>query len=125
MSYNEIVQTAWEAVDEIKQSPSYRDFTKAQNSLATRADLILLVEAFRLAKERYEEVAKYGKFHPDLPEASKRLQLAKTTLYQTPEYQSYIQAKTAIDQELQAFSDALNKILEPLVFGATHSCSTR
>ncbi|MCK7488187.1 MAG: hypothetical protein MZU97_23925 [Bacillus subtilis] len=78
-----------------------------------------------MAKLRFEEVAKYGKFHPDYPEASKRLQLAKTALYETPEYHAYIQAKTAIDQLLQAFSDDLNKILEPLVFGPSHSCSTR
>ncbi|MCK7488186.1 MAG: hypothetical protein MZU97_23920 [Bacillus subtilis] len=50
MSYTEIAKTAWEAVDEIKQSPIYKELVAAQTALDTNPQLVLACRSFSLGQ---------------------------------------------------------------------------
>ena len=101
---------AMDASDEWKQTEAYQTFMDAKNEL-TNPSLLPLIDSFETTKYAYENVIRYGKYHPDYETATKAFIEAKTALYQTPQYQAYSQALQTINEQFRFFASELNEIL--------------
>ncbi len=101
---------AMDASDEWKQTEAYLTYIDAKNGLSDPS-LVPLIDSFEKTKKTYEEVIRYGKYHPDFDSATKAFIEAKTALYQTLEYQAYSQALLKINEQFRLFSSELNEVL--------------
>ncbi|EHJ08608.1 YlbF family regulator [Staphylococcus simiae] len=54
-----------ELADMIVQSETYFQFKQAEQQLANDDEAHLLYQAFLKSKEKYDEVQRFGKYHPD------------------------------------------------------------
>lgn len=125
MDHNELMQAAWDAVDELRASEPYRTMRSAWTAIEADPQTKALKEAFESAKTKMDAIRPYGKHHPDFKTASLALSQAKTRYQQTDAYKTYIAAKAVLDDILRDLSDRMNALVQPLLFESQTSCSTR
>jgi cell fate (sporulation/competence/biofilm development) regulator YlbF (YheA/YmcA/DUF963 family) len=92
-----------QTITEFKSSPSYLAVKEAQLKLHDE-DVTHLSKTFRTIQEKYLEVKKYGRYHPDLSEVQKAYQSAKIALYTHPLMKAYQTAYQQFQAELDAFT---------------------
>ena len=77
---NKILEKTYDLANEIKDSKEYKRLLELDKLIKTDSELISLIESFNNVKLKYDEVTKYGKYHPDL----KRVQLELAKKYKLP-----------------------------------------
>jgi cell fate (sporulation/competence/biofilm development) regulator YlbF (YheA/YmcA/DUF963 family) len=110
MDWTELMTLAMDASDEWKQSEAYQTYIDAKKELSDPS-LVPLIDSFDKTKKTYEEVIRYGKYHPDFEAATNAFIEAKTALYQTSQYQAYSQALYKINEQFRLFTSELNEVL--------------
>jgi cell fate (sporulation/competence/biofilm development) regulator YlbF (YheA/YmcA/DUF963 family) len=110
MERSELMSLAYEASDELNQTEMVRAYESASKALDAE-HLQPLIEAFNQAKSRFEDASKYGKHHPDFKQASAVLMIAKSALYQTPEYKAFQTAQATLNLYLGEVSRKLTQML--------------
>lgn len=76
-----LIELAYEVSDEIKDRFEYKRLLEIKAMTEEDPTLIYLITEFTKAKVKYEEVQKYGKYHPDLKRVQLLLQKTKEALY--------------------------------------------
>ncbi len=109
-------------VAEIKASDEYQKALALLESMKTKAHLSAKVQAFTKAKTAYEETARFGKHHPDLPQRAEDLIRAKTVLHNEATYQEYLQAIAAINGRLADFSERITAVLADCTIADKKTC---
>ena len=71
-----VLNAVYDLVDEIKGKKEYIRFLELKKIMDTDESVKEIIKAFSKAKEKYSEVSKYGKYHPDLQDV--RIELVKT-----------------------------------------------
>ncbi|MDD3122844.1 MAG: YlbF family regulator [Candidatus Izemoplasmatales bacterium] len=122
MNEFEMILKTYEALDEIKESKEFKEVQNALNILLENSLSKALVDNFVLLKQKYEDVTKYGKHHPDFQKTTDTFIQAKTNLYQNLLYIDYSSKLKAFNESIQFFNDGLNEILKNSVINATKSC---
>lgn len=120
-----LLQAAWDAADELKASEPYQTMRSAWNAIESDPKIKRLRDDFETAKAKMDAIRPYGKYHPDFKTASEALGKAKAEYQETDAYQTYIAAKSVLDDKLRAFSRRLNALIDPLLFESQSTCSTR
>lgn len=77
----EIIEKTYELVDELKAQDSYKRILELKKEIDQNPEIKKLVEAFQKLNIKFEEVSKYGKYHPDLKTVQQDFSKAKTALY--------------------------------------------
>jgi len=122
MERSELMALAYEASDELNKTEMVRAYESASKALEAE-HLQPLIAAFNQAKNRFEAVAKYGKLHPDFKQASSGLMVAKTALFQTPEYSAFQSAQAALNRYLGEVSRNITQMLaSTLVSSDKNTC---
>jgi cell fate (sporulation/competence/biofilm development) regulator YlbF (YheA/YmcA/DUF963 family) len=114
MERMDLMTLAYEVSDEIKQSELYSAYILSIKSLE-KDSIQPLITAFNIAKNRYNDIMKYGKHHPNFKESSEQLMKAKTALYQTQEYKSYYQAYENLNRILQDATRKITNLLDDCI----------
>ena len=122
MDRQEILNQAWETVDEIRSHPAYRDYRTAEAALLEDPLLAPLVREFALAKDAFEPFREEGPRLPGWKAASARLSAAKDALFFRPEYKRYLLAKADLDAELAALSQELQSVLDDVSVAERRTC---
>jgi len=126
MDRTELMNLTYEAIDEIKSQAMYSNYLVAKKGIE-KPELNPLIEAFIQAKQHFEKVAQYGKFHPDYKQATQVLMQTKTALYQTDEYRAYQQATETINIYLRDISFKMNEMLSTCLVASKEkaACHTK
>jgi cell fate (sporulation/competence/biofilm development) regulator YlbF (YheA/YmcA/DUF963 family) len=120
-----IIDKAWETVDEIRQSDTYRLYESSLRRMNTDPDLKVLMDEFSKAKEKYEAVKSFGNHHPDLASAVKRLADAKEALFARPEYLDYRKCQKELNQHLMDLNKGIQSILDECSVAKKQKCQGR
>lgn len=106
-----IINQTYELVDEIKENEIYIRLVELKQLIETDPVVVGLVETFNKVKIKYEEVQKYGKYHPDLKKVSLELKDIKETLYTNVIIKEYKQ----LEKKLQKVLDEVSRTLAQTV----------
>jgi len=124
MDRQQIIDKAWETVDEIKTSPLYLDYLASLQTLKEES-LCLLVEEFDRQKTIFETVKSYGPYHPDFSRAAKKLAEAKDALFSRAEYQEFLRCQTELNASLAKIGSAIQDILHDCTITSNKKCQGR
>ena len=100
-----VLDKTYDLVEEIKQTKDYNRLLQLDKILKTDPTLIVLIESFNRIKEKYDDVSKYGKYHPDLKSVQLELAKQKEEVYTNPIIKEYKQ----LEKDLQNRLDQISK----------------
>ncbi len=101
------VNKTYELIDEIKSLKQYKRLQELHQYIEQNPQLQQLISGFNQAKLQYDEVSKYGKYHPDLKEVQLRLKDVKENLYTNDIIKEYKELEQYIQKQLNGISKAL------------------
>lgn len=108
-----LIELAYEISDEIKEQKAYKRLLEIKKLTQTNPELINLINNFNKAKVKYEEVQKYGKYHPDLKQVQLLMQETKEALYTHEliiEYKKLEKTiQTVLDEVSASIANAVSK----------------
>ena len=121
-------------IDKIKQSEPYVNFVKQSIILEQDKNAQSLIIAFNRLKEDFEEVSRFGKYHPDFSEKRRALNKAKKTLdmnesvieFRRAEFQLQTMLDTVLYEACIGISQHVNIVSTNPLFavGSGGGCST-
>jgi len=104
---NETITLTYELVDEIKDSKEYKKLLELKVVIAKTEEIQNLISNFNKLNNQYNEVAKYGKYHPDLKKVQKEFSIAKDLLYNNEVVKEYRRLEKFIQKKLDEISRSL------------------
>lgn len=108
-----LLESVYEFVDEIKSSDSYKRLLILKQTMEEDQELHLLLTAFQKVKVNYDEVSKYGKYHPDLKRVRKELSDVKQQVFTHPVIVEY----KVLEKEIQSILNNASKEIADAVSG--------
>jgi len=96
-----LLEQTYQLIDAIKNREDYKALIILDQKIKDDEELTYLIEQFNDSKIKYDEVRKYGKYHPDLKTVKKQFQVDKVNLFS----HEHIKAYKAAEKSLQAFLD--------------------
>ncbi len=103
----QILEKVYDVVDEMKNSDAYKRLMELKQLMEQSPEVQAKAALFQKQYERYEEVKRYGKFHPDLKTTQKVFQEAKIALYEDLFVSEYKQLEQTIQKELDTISKTI------------------
>jgi cell fate (sporulation/competence/biofilm development) regulator YlbF (YheA/YmcA/DUF963 family) len=107
-----LIKLTDQTIDEFKYSSAFYALKKAQSAFYDD-DLDARLKTYQTWQERYQDVKKYGQYHPDLQTVKKEFQAAKIELYTHPKMIAYQKALTDFQRMLDDFSFTLVNAVSP------------
>ena len=104
---NEIIDKTYDLIDEIKSEVTYKRLLELKKFIDTDEFLNELIKAFNKVKLTYEEVAKYGKYHPDLKKVQLELSSIKEELYSNVFIKEYKMLEKKLQSKLDEISSEI------------------
>ena len=101
----EVVDKTYELIDEIKSSNEFKRLLELDKMIKSNQELVTLIDSFNKIKSKYDEVSKYGKYHPDLKSVQIELSLKKEEVYTNEIIKEYKQ----LEKDLQTRLDFISK----------------
>jgi cell fate (sporulation/competence/biofilm development) regulator YlbF (YheA/YmcA/DUF963 family) len=105
----------YQVIDEIKASKDYQRLLELHQIIKNDPAISQLVGQFNNYKEKYQEVQKYGKYHPDLKEVQIGFSEAKTSLYNHVLILEYKQLEKKIQSLLDRISTEIAEAISPKI----------
>ena len=103
----QVLEKVYDLVDEIKESSAYKRLMELQEIIATNTEIHQKIQDFQVWNDKYNEVKKYGKYHPDLAKTQQAFRDAKLSLYQDPIVAEYKSLEQTLQQQLDEISRTL------------------
>jgi len=125
MERQAILETAWETVDEIKNSDLYQRYASSLHHLETSEEVAPLIRDFTDKKAVYETMKTKNPYDSGLKAAAAALAVAKTALFSRPEYQTYLQHQKALNDMLHTIGQQIQGVLDDVQIGKKQHCSGR
>jgi len=100
-----VLQRVYDLVDEIKSKKEYIRLKELKGILDSDESLSKLVLEFNKAKDKYNEVSKYGKHHPDLEKVQNSLSQSKNALFTNEIISEY----KVLEKEIQKLLDEISR----------------
>ncbi len=100
----EIIEKTYELVEEIKQKKDYKRLLELHQIIETDSTIQELINTFIKYNDKYEEVTKYGKYHPDLKKVQQEFSSAKEKLYTNVIVKEYKNLENKLQKELNIIS---------------------
>lgn len=110
-----VLNAVYDLVDEIKDKKEYLRLLELKKIMDTDSTIIELITNFNKMKVKYEEVSKYGKFHPDLKEVRIKLGKTKEALFTNKVISEYKELEKAIQKILDDVSRKIAKSVSPKI----------
>ncbi len=96
-----VLNLVYDLVDEIKSKKEYLKLMELKKIMDSDPYIVDLLHRFNKSKTKFEEVSKYGKYHPDLKIVQIELAQVKTEVFTNKVIQKYKQ----MEKELQKVLD--------------------
>ncbi len=98
----------------IESEPFYR-YIEAKKALAASKEAQASIHRFTLVKEQYEEVQRFGKYHPDYKTITKEIREAKREVDSSPAVIAFKQAEKELELLLNELSEIIAKSVSPTI----------
>ena len=109
MRYFELCDKSVAYANEITSSSEFKELLEIKEQI--NKEIPKLVEDFKIAKEKYEEVSKYSSYHPDLKKVRSELVSAKEALYTNPLVIRYKELEKEIQNKLNEVAHEIAKTI--------------
>lgn len=100
-----VLNKVYDLVDEIKSKDEYKRLLELKKIIDNDPYILNLVTDFNKTKIKFEEVSKYGKYHPDLKEVQLELSSIKNALYTNEVISEY----KALEKKIQKILDNISR----------------
>lgn len=94
-------------------SDIYITYTRAKNEMETDKEARRLISEFNAWKDRYEEVQRFGKYHPDYKMVSKEIRLKKREMDVHPAITAFKKAEKDLETLLNEISGEIAGAVSP------------
>jgi cell fate (sporulation/competence/biofilm development) regulator YlbF (YheA/YmcA/DUF963 family) len=109
MRYFELCEKSANFANEIMSSSEFKELLEIKEKISK--SIPQLVDEFRIAKEKYEEVSKYSIYHPDLEKVRARLVRAKEALYTNSLVIRYKELEKEIQKKLNLVAQEIAEVI--------------
>jgi cell fate (sporulation/competence/biofilm development) regulator YlbF (YheA/YmcA/DUF963 family) len=103
----EVMDEASELGQAVLHSETYQQYIAAKRELLEDSKAQELIKMFNKMKEQYEEVQRFGKYHPDYDKVSTEIRQAKRELDLTPSVSVFKKAERELESLLNEISEVL------------------
>lgn len=110
-----VLNAVYDLVDEIKSKEEYKRLKELKIVLDSDPSLIELLDEFKKSKIKFEEVSKYGKYHPDLNQAQLDLAKIKTKVFTNEIISEYKLLENKIQKLLDDVSRQIAQSISPKI----------
>lgn len=110
-----VLNAVYDLVDEIKDKKEYIRLLELKKIMDKDCIIKKLITDFSEAKVKYEEVSKYGKYHPDLKEVRNLLANCKETLFTNKVVSEYKRLEKEIQKTLDEVSRKIALSVSPKI----------
>lgn len=111
----EQINKVYELIDDIKQSDVYLQLVDLNMTIKESAEIQEKQRLFLKLRDKYEDVKKYGKYHPDLKRIQHEFSIAKEALYNIDEVKRYKQNEKELQKVLDQISIELGQSVSSLI----------
>ena len=109
MRYFELCDKSVSFANEVMESAEFKELLEIKEAISKT--IPELVENFKKAKEKYEEVQKYGTYHPDYRNVKLELVKAKEALYTNSLVIRYKELEKKIQEKLNVAANEIAKAI--------------
>lgn len=102
-----IIEKTYDVVEEIKSTNEYQRLLELHREIAGDKEVQELISIFQKYNKKYEEVSKYGKYHPDIKKVQQEFSVAKENLYSNEVIKEYKKLENQIQKTLNHISKEL------------------
>jgi cell fate (sporulation/competence/biofilm development) regulator YlbF (YheA/YmcA/DUF963 family) len=106
---DKILEKTYQVIDEIKDTIEYNRMVELNQIMKQDEDIQLLLISFNKIKVKYDEVAKYGKYHPDLKKVQLELAATKEKVFTNEIISEYKQLEKEMQKRLDYISSSIAK----------------
>ena len=110
-----VLNTVYDLVDEIKSKEEYIRLLELKKFLENDPFIINLLNEFNKCKIKFEEVSKYGKYHPDLKQVQIELAKIKTEVFTNEIISEYKLLEKHIQKILDDISRQIAQSVSPKI----------
>jgi cell fate (sporulation/competence/biofilm development) regulator YlbF (YheA/YmcA/DUF963 family) len=110
-----VLNTVYDLVDEIKSKEEYIRLLELKKILENDPFIINLLNEFNKCKIKFEEVSKYGKYHPDLKQVQIELAKIKTEVFTNEIISEYKLLEKHIQKILDDISRQIAQSVSPKI----------
>ncbi len=110
-----VLNAVYDLVDEIKEKKEYVRLLELKKIIDIDETIIILIKDFDQAKKKYDEISKYGKYHPDLKEVRMSLAKSKENLFKNVIISEYKQLEKEIQKVLDDISRKIALSVSPKI----------
>jgi cell fate (sporulation/competence/biofilm development) regulator YlbF (YheA/YmcA/DUF963 family) len=110
-----VISQASELADMINNSREVSDYLLAKQAMEQDAEVQRLQRLFQKKKEQYEDVQRFGKYHPDFDRISKEVRELKRAIEMLDTVQAYKRAETNLDELLYRVSRTIADAVSPAI----------
>ncbi|QMS85524.1 YlbF family regulator [Candidatus Xianfuyuplasma coldseepsis] len=100
----QIIENVYELIDELKQSLRYKRLLVLKQQIEESSVIQEKVAAFQQWNDAYNDVKKYGQYHPDLQHTRTQFRKVKQALYEDSIVAEYKRLEQEIQQRLDSIS---------------------
>ena len=111
----EIIEKTYDLVEELKQKKEYIRLLELHKKIQSDSTIQTLINTFVKYNKKYEEVTKYGKYHPDLKKVQLEFAKAKEDLYTNETVKEYKTLENQIQKDLNIISKELATSISPKI----------
>jgi len=117
----------------INQSREVSEYLQAKRRMEADAEVQRLLALFEKKKEQYEDVQRFGKYHPDYHHISKEVRELKRTIELMDSVQAFKRAEDSLDELLyqvsRTIANAVSDTIKvpsnnPFLEAASNGCGT-
>ncbi|MFC4735491.1 YlbF family regulator [Bacillus daqingensis] len=99
-----LVEEAQDLSEMITQSELFNQYTEAKLAVQSNRELQRQIMSFQELKDKYEDVQRFGKYHPDFRTITKEVREYKRKLDMHPDIAAFKEAETALHELLSEIS---------------------
>lgn len=100
----DLIMESHELSTMINQSREVSDYLQAKRQMEQDAEVQRLLSVFETKKQQYEDVQRFGKYHPDFNHISKEVRELKRTIELMDSVQAFKRAEDRLDELLYQVS---------------------
>lgn len=104
---SQMVDQAYKISDLIQDSQPMREYLRAKETMEKDPEAQKLIRDFQRKKDAYEEVQRFGKYHPDFKTITKDVRKFKRKVDMHPTIADFKQAESALDELLHTVANTL------------------
>lgn len=110
-----VIEQAGELADMVNQSSEVSDYLYAKKRMREDQEVSRLQAVFQKKKQQYEEVQRFGKYHPDFDKVTAEVRELKRSLEMLDSVQVFKKAEAKLDEMLYQISRALADAVSPSI----------